>query len=182
MHYSLGLALLALAPAFEVRPLDQEALSGAFRGCEEWILNPASWIDGPGPFIAAVGLGDRMGMVEQIDERSLPPLPLRRGNHYWRINATEDTGYVLVVSDQLPMCHITGGGDADLKPVVETVLGSTEFTARWELLGTSEMGEMTTTSFRNRSNPSLSAIVSRTKVPGARRDRVQVVVTATYEN
>ena len=182
MHYSAVLALLALVPATEVRSPNEEALSAAFRGCEEWVLNPASWIDGPAPFIAAVGLGDNMGLVREIDEVSLPPLPLRRGNHYWRINATESTGYVLVVSDQLPMCHITGGGDADLQPVVEAVLASTDFTARWEVLGISETGEMASTSFRNRTDPSLSTIVSRAKVPGARRDRVQVLVTATYED
>ncbi|MFC7377697.1 hypothetical protein [Brevundimonas sp. GCM10030266] len=121
-------------------------------------------------------------MVDKIDEASLPPPPLRRGNQYWRINATESSGYVLVVSDQLPMCHITGGGDADLQPVVEAVLASTDFKARWELLDHSETGEIASTSYRNRTERSLSVIVSRAKVSGARRDRVQVLATATYND
>src|SRR3546814_19338345 len=65
-----------------------------------------------------------MGLVNQIDEASLPPKELRRGNHYWRINSTEKAGYVLVVSDQLPMCHITGGGGTDLQPAIEAVMAS----------------------------------------------------------
>src|SRR3546814_18652243 len=73
-----------------------------------------------------------MGLVNQIDEASLPPKELRRGNHYWRINSTEKAGYVLVVSDQLPMCHITGGGGTDLKPAIEAVIASPNFVKHWK--------------------------------------------------
>src|SRR3546814_15249432 len=69
---------------------------------------------------------DLMGLVDSVDEASLPPKELLRGNHYWRINSTEKAGYVLVVSDQLPMCHITGGGDTDLQPIVEAVIARSE--------------------------------------------------------
>ncbi|MDQ3045157.1 MAG: hypothetical protein M3R06_08420, partial [Chloroflexota bacterium] len=70
------------------------------------MLNPASWADGLGPFVTAVGLGDQMGLVAKVEEVNLPPKQLRRGNRYWRINSTQGAGYVLVVSDQLPMCHV----------------------------------------------------------------------------
>lgn len=122
-----------------------------------------------------------MGLVAEVDEASLPPPTLRRGNYYWRINSTETAGYVLVVSDQMPMCHITGGGNVDLQPVVETVLTSADFASRWEAVRQTERHDMETTTFRNRTDPSLSAVVNRAKRPGEKLDRVQVLVTATYE-
>lgn len=65
---------------------------------------------------------------------------------------------------------------------METAPASTDFTARRQVTGLSETGEMASTSFHDRSEPSLSAIVGSTKVSGARRDRVQGLVTATYED
>ena len=183
MLYSglLALAVLIALPA-ETPSVLKQGLAGALRGCEEWVLNPNSWINGPAPFIATVGLGERMGVVDHVDEASLPPVPLRRGNHYWRINSTTTAGYVLVVSDQMPMCHITGGGGVDLQPTVEAVLASDEFADRWEVVESSEADNMVSTAVRNRTDPSLSAIISRANAPGARLDRVQVLVTATYSN
>lgn len=182
---TLAVSIAALAacsaPVANAQSALEQGFSGALRGCEDWILNPESWINGPAPFMSAVGLGDKMGLVAQVDEASLPPPPLRRGNRYWRINSTDAAGYVLVVSDQMPMCHITGGGNVDLQPVVETVLTSAEFASSWETVERAERGNMATTSFRNRTDPSLSAVISRANGPGARLDRVQVLVTATYE-
>ena len=159
----------------------EQGLFGALRGCEEWILNPESWVDGTAPFLTAVGLGDAMGQVARVDEASLPPPSLRQGNIYWRINSTETAGYVLVVSDQAPMCHITGGGSVDLQPVVEDVLKSADFDRRWETVQQSTQRDMKTTTFRNRIDPAFSIIVSRAKNPGSRLDRVQLLVSGTYE-
>ena len=103
------------------------------------------------------------------------------GNHYWRINSTQEAGYVLVVSDQLPMCHITGGGNADLQPAVEAVIASGPFRKRWEQLSNGSKGDMVTTIFRNRDDPALSIAISRATQPKQRRDRVQVLATATYK-
>jgi hypothetical protein len=122
-----------------------------------------------------------MGLVESVNEANLPPEQLRQGNHYWRINSTEGAGYVLVVSDQLPMCHITGGGNADLKPAVEAVLASAAFGARWEQLKDVSKGDMASTQFRSREDPRLSIVISRAKRAGERLDRVQVIATATYD-
>src|SRR5690606_5009426 len=126
MRRRLGWAILALslaAPASANTELEK-GFAGALRGCEEWVLNPASWDQGVEPFLSAVGLGDKMGPVESVNEASLPPPQWRVANHYWRINSTADAGYILVVSDQLPICHITGGGGSDLQPVVEAILAS----------------------------------------------------------
>lgn len=179
-------ALLALA--LVVSPVSARAetelergLAGAVRGCEEWVLNPESWADGVAPFVAKVGLGDKMGLVDRVEEATLPPPELRRGNHYWRINSTTGAGYVLVVSDQLPMCHITGGGDTDLQPVVEAVIASPEFTSRWQRTADRSNGTMTSTEFQNRQAPALTIVVSRAKGPGDRLDRVQLLATAVYE-
>jgi hypothetical protein len=160
-------------------PLNQ-GFSGAIRGCEEWILNPKSWANGPAPFIAAVGLGNTMGPVDSVSEVSLPPPSMRVANHYWRINSTLGAGFVLVVSDRLPMCHITGGGDTDLEPVVEGVLNGTAFASRWEKIGEALRGEMKSTTFRSREDPRLTLLVSRADAVGQRLNHVQVIATATY--
>lgn len=180
-HITLLTAALASAAPAQAQPELERGFAGALRGCEEWVLNPASWAKGIGPFVSAVGLGDRMGLVEQVDEASLPPKELRGGNHYWRINSTQGAGYVLVVSDQLPMCHITGGGDIDLQPSVEAVIATAGFGKRGERVSDQSKGEMESTVFRNREDPSLSIVISRAKQPGQRLDRVQVLATATYK-
>src|SRR3546814_12652860 len=128
-------AAFALSAPVHAQSDLEDGFAGALRGCEEWILDPASWARGSGPFVAAVGLGDKMGLVDSVDEASLPPKELLRGNHYWRINSTEKAGYVLVVSDQLPLCHITGGGDPDLQPIAEAGNASPEFATPWEAGG-----------------------------------------------
>ena len=175
------LGTLALLPASASAQSDLErGLSGALRGCEEWVLNPASWADGPAPFQSTVGLGSMMGLVKDIEDAAKPPASLRQSNRYWRINATTSAGYILVVSDRLPMCHITGGGDADLQPVVEKLLASADFLARWERTESRDMGEMTSTNYRSRDEPKFSIVISRAKQPGGRRDRVQLIATANY--
>lgn len=179
------LAFVVASAAFAAPAQAQSNLeagfAGAIRGCQEWVLNPASWADGIEPFVKAVGLGDRMGLVERVEEVNLPPKELRRANHYWRINSTQGAGYTLVVSDRMPMCHITGGGDTDLQPIVEAVLSSAEFKSQWEQVESNSQGEMASTLFRNRKEPKLSMAISRAVQPGQRLDRVQVIATATYE-
>ena len=101
--------------------------------------------------------------------------------HYWRINSTPTAGYILVVSDQLPMCHITGGGGTDLQPSVESVLSSPAFRQRWEQQQSSSKSDMTSTTYRNRVDPALSIVVSRAKLPAEPLDSVQVLATATYQ-
>lgn len=159
----------------------ERGFDGAVRGCEEWVLNPKSWSDGSEPFIAAVGLGNAMGLVSQVDETSLPPPSMRVANHYWRINSTTDAGFVLVVSDRLPICHITGGGHADLQPAIQAVLSGQPFADRWEKISEATKGETTTTTFRNRRAPEFSILVSRAASPNQRLDHVQVLATATLE-
>lgn len=173
-------ATFALASPAAAEPHLEAGLLGALKGCEEWILNPASWAEGTGPFLTTVGLGPQMGRVQNVEEINLPPPQFRRGNHYWRINSTPEAGYVLVVSDQLPMCHITGGGNADLQPTVEAVVASSAFRDRWEQGKSSSKGEMASTQFRNREDPALTIQISRAQKPGQRLDRVQVIATATY--
>ena len=180
------LTSVAAAAAFTAPVQGRSALengfSGALRGCEEWVLNPASWANGTAPFVKAVGLGGQMGLVDSVEEVNLPPKELRRANHYWRINSTRDAGYVLVVSDRLPMCHITGGGSRDLQPIVESVLASPEFINRWDQLQNKATGDMVSTVYRNRQVPELSISISRATRPAQRLDRIPVLATAIYKS
>jgi hypothetical protein len=173
----------ALAFATPVRAQSEleKGFAGALRGCEEWVLNPGSWANGVAPFVSAVGLGDRMELVERVEEAALPPKQLRVGNRFWRINSTKGAGFILVVSDRLPMCHITGGGDADMQPAVESALATSDFASRWELVGDESKGEMASSVFRNRKEPAFSIVISRAKAPGQRLDRLQVLATAVYK-
>ena len=175
----LVVALAQSAPSQAQSDLEA-GFVGALKGCEEWVLNPASWAEGLGPFVARVGLGEKMGLVDRIDDAAMPPRGMRQANHYWRINSTQQAGYILVVSDRLPMCHITGGGSADLQPSVEAVIKSADFGQRWEAVADQSMGDMTSTQFKNREDPAFSIVISRPSSAGQRTDRVQLVATATY--
>lgn len=157
----------------------EQGFSGALRGCEEWVLNPKSWIEGAAPFISTVGLGDKMTSVGQIEDVSRPPKPLRAGNRYWRINSTPTAGYILVVSDELPMCHITGGGETDLLPAIDAVLSSRDFNNRWEPLREQKRGGLVTTTYRSRQEPEFSMIISHPVETPKKLDRIQVIATAT---
>jgi hypothetical protein len=172
--------LAVAAPGYAQTELEK-GFAGALRGCEEWVLNPASWTEGMGPFVSTVGLGDKMGLVESVNEAALPPRELRLANHYWRINSTTDAGYILVVSDQLPMCHITGGGGSDLQPVVESVLASDDFQGRWVKVRDLSRGDMISTEYRNHEEPLFSMVVSRARGSGERLDRIQVLASAIFD-
>ena len=76
------LAGLALSQPASAQSALEDGFAGALVGCEEWVLNPASWSDGIEPFVAKVGLGSSMGLVETVEEVALPPKNLRAGNHY----------------------------------------------------------------------------------------------------
>ncbi len=178
---ALTLAALSFAIPANAQSDLEAGLAGAFRGCEEWVLNPASWADGVGPFLSTVDLGDKIGLVQSVDEATLPPAELRVANHYWRINATSTAGYILVVSDRLPMCHITGGGGSDLQPVAEAVLASDGFLAHWMQVEENSRGGMISTHYRNREEPRFSLVVSRSKIAGDRQDRVQLLATAQMD-
>jgi len=182
-----AIAALALAPATQATtaqaPPDVEAgFAAALRGCETWILKPGSWTNGVEPFVAAVGLGDGMEWAEGVAEGALPPPQLRQANRYWRINSTRGAGYILVVSERLPICHITGGGrDADLQPAVQSVLAAPAFASRWEKVSEAARGDMVSSLYRHRDEPALSITISHAKAPGQRRDRVQVIATGIWK-
>ena len=159
----------------------RSGLEGALRGCEIWVLDPSSWIDDPARFLAAVDLGTAVFETESFTEPLLPPEPYRHGNRYWRINTGVADGYALVVSSDIPMCHITGGGSADFQPAAEAVATSIAFLTRWERTGEERRDGIVSTFLRSRAQPKLSLVLSRAGAPGARRDRVQVIVTASYD-
>ena len=183
--FAAAALLAAVPPSFAessaaVDPL-RTGLEGALRGCETWILDPQSWIDDPAPFLAAIDLAGRVAETEALPEALLPPDGLRRANRYWRIAAGGETGYALVVSVDLPMCHVTGGGGEDLQPAAEAVVGSSAFAARWSRVEEERSNGIVSTLFRSRKEPKLTLLVSRADAPDARRDRPQVVATATYD-
>ncbi|MXO64253.1 hypothetical protein [Altericroceibacterium endophyticum] len=176
----LAASLTLAPPAAPQQPLES-GLEGAIQGCEEWVLNPASWTDGIEPFMENVALGDRMGLVDSIPESAQPPRNLRVANHYWRINATKDAGYFLVVSDHVPMCHITGGGEVDLQPTVAALMSSADFSRNWQLVDEFSDDGMLTSKFSHRQEPSLIMTLSRSDQSKTSAARPQLVVTAKID-
>ena len=170
-----------VSSAIGAEPALATGFNGALKGCEEWVLNPKSWIDGPAPFMAATGLGDQITPLSKVGDFALPPRPLRRANHYWRIDATDAAGFVLVTSDQLPMCHITGAGRGDFRSSVEAVLTGDAFRSRWERTGAQVSGNLTSTNFRSRLHPSFSLVVSRATTGTQSQGGVQVIATAQVD-
>lgn len=177
---SMALPLVVLSTAAIAATTDdlQKGFDGALKGCEAWVLDPASWVQGTQPFLAATGLGASIAETGQVEPELLPPPSLRVGNRYWRINSTAKAGYSLIVSDRMAMCHITGGGEVDLQPAVRAVLDSPAFRERWDLSSTRRQGPMVSLSFRNRREPAFEMMVSYAAQAGGGRDHVQVLATA----
>ena len=175
------LANLAVSPPAAAQSELELGFEGALRGCENWVLEPASWAEGLGPFVSQLGLGDKAGWVNSVNEAALPPPQMRDANHYLRINSTSNAGFILVVSDRAPFCHITGGGGVDLQPTIETVLAGDTFKDRWEEVKSEGSGDIVSTSFRSRTDPKFELLISRARKAGDRLDRVQVLASAQYD-
>jgi hypothetical protein len=181
--WRVGIGVLSLtmaAPATAQSDL-VEGFEGALRGCENWVLKPETWADGLGYFATKLGLGNKAGWVQSVDDAALPPKQLRVANHYLRINSAANAGFILVVSDRVPFCHITGGGGIDMQPVVEASIASSDFKNRWEKINDQSLSDMASTTFRSRDDPKFQMTISRAKKPGERMDRVQVLVSGVYD-
>lgn len=177
---ALAALVLSAAPAVAADTKLTTGFAGALKGCEEWVLNPKSWIDGPAPFLAAIGLGERVTQLSKVGDFALPPPQLRQANHYWRIDATGTAGFVLVTSDRLPMCHITGAGQGDFPTSIAAVLSSPGFLARWERTGEQASGPLTVTSFRSRVEPAFDLLLSQPTVETG-GSGVRVIATAQFK-
>ncbi|WCL52859.1 hypothetical protein [Gimibacter soli] len=173
------LSLMVAAPAAAQSELET-GFEGALAACREWINNPASWQKGPQGFMDVMGMGDRLVPIREVIPPALPPESLRVANAFWRIKATDSAGYVLVVSGKIPMCHITGGGNADLQPAIEAVLASPRFTETWEPAEDLSNENLASTMFQDRQEPAFTIVITRALGPGERQDRTQLIATAVF--
>ena len=173
--------LLTGSPA-QAQDAIASGLEGTLRSCERWILDPAVKAGGPDGFPARVGMQGQMKRVQTLPEVLLPPAQFRAANVYWHIAVAQNLGFYMVVSEQIPMCHITGGGVSDLQPSIEAVLASPGFTERWNRYETKDEGGYFTTQFTNRGEPRLMMVVSRAKAPKGPTNGVQMFVTALMQN
>ncbi|WP_152048348.1 hypothetical protein [Aureimonas psammosilenae] len=178
----LLLALLMSAAPAQADPAHETGFAAALRGCEAWALQPASWNDGPGPFLAAIGLGNRVTSLAKVPPSALPPPELRRGLKHWKVPVSPKAGFVLTVSDALPICHVVGQGEGDFASSIEAVIASPEFAARWEKLeDLPSPSGVSSTSFRSREEPKFTLTLSRRlDVPPETR-AVKVIATAIYD-
>lgn len=184
MRPSVGAALALLVAGCAAQPEKplgelEQGFVAALRGCEEWLLNPQSWVKTDAPFLASMGIGDKVSHVETIDEAAKPPKSMQDANRYYEIRPTDTARFYLVVSYQIPMCHISGFSDADLQPVVNTVLSSKVFRERWTQTGEEDRGNIISTWFRNHADKRFNLLVTRSENPGDRTDRTQMMASAT---
>jgi hypothetical protein len=100
--------------------------------------------------------------------------------HYWRV-PIGDGGIYVTASDQLPLCHLAGGGPSDLQPGVAALLSSPAFLSRWKATQSRTQGDIVSTTYLSLRDPKFSLIVSRAAKAGDRTDRVQIIATAQYD-
>ena len=166
---------------------DPAALAAGFDGtllaCESWVLDPSSWTgeEGIAPLVELTGLRDKIYPVPGVIDAALPPEEFRQANHYFRVDATRGEGFYLVVSDRLPICHITGGGVNDMHQAVEQVLASPAFLHRWEEIDSATDDGMISTHYRHRLVPRMEIVISREESGNHATDLVQVIATAQYD-
>lgn len=156
------------------------AISHSLAACEKWVLDPHTWANSIADFPRNIGLEGSIAPQSAIPELLLPPIQLRKSNHYWYTKAGENEGIYLTTSDSLPICHIAGGGPSDFQPAVEAFLKGADFASRWRNLEHSTRGDIVTDRFVSREEPKFELVVSRATQAGGRTDRVQLLATAQY--
>lgn len=153
----------------------------AVAACEDWILNPDSWTADVAQFPRKNGLADRgLNAVSHIPDVAMPAADLRRGLHHWRVAASDTAGVFVTTSDQLPVCHVAGGGPVDFEPGVEAALASDEFAKHWKAGATQKLDDLVRTDYVSLQNPRMTMLVSRAAQPNQRQDRVQFIATMQY--
>jgi hypothetical protein len=172
--------LLAASLAAASTPLSSEqAIQTAVAACEAWILDPKTWADDIARFPQKAGLAGRLQLQKSVPEPLLPPPSLRRALHSWRVPVGSG-GVFLTVSDQVPFCHIAGGGPDDFQPGTESALRAFVSSGQWKK-GTDETSaDIVSTQLVSNRSKKFTMVVSRAARANSRRDRVQVLATAQY--
>jgi hypothetical protein len=169
-------AAVAAAPAANS---PEVGFNTAVSACESWILDPATWADHIDEFPKRAGLADKLQPQNGVPDVALPPQPLRRALHSWRIPVGSG-GFFLTVSDQLPFCHISGGGPDDFKPGTEAGLKGMLAANRWLKTKESRQDDLLSTELVSAKSKKLTMVVTRAASSGQRTDRVQVLATAQF--
>lgn len=156
-------------------------LAGVLRGCETWVLDPASWIDGTTPFLEAMNLGEQVSEVASIPDHLKPPTSLRKGNRSFRIDVNDRAGFALVVSTEIPMCHIVGVGFGDFGTAITVVLESEAFRESWHQLKELDHGSSQSIVFRHRQDNRLELTLSQPNPPATRALTIRLLATAVFD-
>ena len=185
---ALCIGLAGLAPAGPLLAQDQAlpdtagAIDAALLGCERWVLFPAIWAEDTtlGAFEDSLGPPTAVTRLAELDEAFLPPTDMRHANHYWRITATDGTMVNLVVSDRLPICHITASGAGEVEAATRGLTDTPGFTARWKAESDDSRPGMRSILYRNREDEGMVAVVSHT-TQGGSEIGLRLIATAVYD-
>ena len=181
-HALLGAALVTgmFGPA-EASPVST-AVETAVAACEQWLLEPKTWVDGIAEFPRSAGLlGQGLRQVPSVPDAALPPPGLRTSLHFWHVAVNSGGGLYVTVSDRQPMCHVVGGGPEDFQPQVSTLLGGRAFLTRWKLVEDTKRDGIRSARYQNKQSQRLGMIVSHAATAGGGLDRPQLIITAQYE-
>ena len=158
----------------------QDGFGTAVAACESWILEPATWADHVNEFPKRAGLAGRLELQNAIPDVALPPPQLRQALHSWRVPVGSG-GFFLTVSDQLPFCHIAGGGPDDFEPGAEAALKSMLAGNRWLKTKDTRQADLLSTELVSSRSKRLTMILTRAASAKLRTDRVQVIATLQYD-
>lgn len=175
-----AIAIAAAAPRGQAAVAVDNAANTAIATCEHWILDPSSWADGVDQFakkgsLAARGLTAESG----VPDIALPPPNARIGMHHWRVPIGKGGIYV-TASDQVPLCHVVGGGPFDLQPGVTALQASPGLLERWKQISQETRDDLLITTYVSLQDPKLSLVLSRAAKSGLRTDRAQLIATVFY--
>ncbi len=168
-------------PAAGTDAIVNAAIDTSITACEDWILEPKIWADNVAGFPASTGLAARgLTAQAQVPDVALPPPALRRALHHWRVAAGNAAGVFVTASDQLPVCHLAGGGPVDFQPAVEALVASEAFAKHWKVVRSQKSDDLVKMDYVSLQDPKLTMVLSGAAQAGERRDRVQFLATLQY--
>lgn len=172
-------AILYLVAALQ-EPNLKSGIDTSISACENWLLNPAIWVDNIDKFPEISGL-DKNGLVKvrTIPDVALPPPTARKSLHFWHVNIGENGLYVSS-SDRIPLCHIAGGGPSNFVQSSQALIEQPNFRDKWELLDKNISSDIQTLQYNYISDPKLSLTLSFASNDNLRTDRMQFLATLQY--
>ena len=172
-------SLIAAAAAAYASPVELAPIDTAFLACTSWMGQPDMRGDASA-FAESTGL-ERNGLIAIADvpEFALPPPPARVDMHHWQV-LNGSGAFLITAAETSPICHIVGGGAADLFAAINAFAAKPSFKAVWREGDRRTSGDMVTRTFSLVADDRVQMTMSHAAEAGARLDRPQLVASVFY--